>query len=372
MEWARERTNGYLARSVDERRARAAGASVRVVIGVVLLTLLPALYPRTASYRGLWAGYVIWACVTVWLVWKDVAPRIRPLLTGLVDSALLTFVVHRTGSLTTMWVWLYFFQGLFNTLLVGRATGLTLAVVGSLSYAGIVLCERAGLLPYGPDAPPWADRVVPDEAASIVAAMLLPLLLVGSTAIAGKVVEDDRRRERALVAANHRLEELSRRDPLTQLYNRRHLMSRLEEELRARLADQPLSVAMIDLDGFKRVNDLWGHLEGDRMLVEIGRALGATSRESDVVGRYGGDEIVVVMPRTDLAAARRAAERFRTAIRQVGGSLDPQAPVTASVGVALARAGEEARALLQRADALAYEAKRDGGDRVVVEGSASA
>jgi diguanylate cyclase (GGDEF)-like protein len=123
---------------------------------------------------------------------------------------------------------------------------------------------------------------------------------------------------------------------------------------------------MIDLDGFKRVNDLLGHEAGDRLLTDIAGALTAETRAVDLVSRYGGDEFVVLLP--DLAPERAlpVAERVVRAIEKVGSARWPTTPVTASVGIALSRLDDDLGSLLRRADAEAYAAKRAGGNRISI------
>src|SRR5690606_19886099 len=113
----------------------------------------------------------------------------------------------------------------------------------------------------------------------------------------------------ALETANAQLELLSQRDPLTDLYNRRHLVERLDQELRHVRRGRDVTFLMIDLDGFKRVNDLHGHLVGDAMLRRVAEAMRETMRETDVVGRWGGDELGVLLPDTALEEAAIAAQR---------------------------------------------------------------
>jgi len=151
-------------------------------------------------------------------------------------------------------------------------------------------------------------------------------------------------------------------DPLTGALNRRGIMSTLEQELAAHERDlQPLSVLMVDLDDFKRINDTFGHSAGDRALVAIAHRIQRTLRESDYLGRSGGDEFVAVLPGADEDQARIIVERLRKSIR-AGAARDPSSP-TASIGIAAApEDGWEAAALLDRADARLYEEKRRRGD----------
>jgi diguanylate cyclase (GGDEF)-like protein len=146
------------------------------------------------------------------------------------------------------------------------------------------------------------------------------------------------------------------------VYSHRHLQDRVRQETaRAARAHSPLSLLMIDLDDFKRVNDEHGHQAGDRVLRAIAGALRAAVRTSDVVARYGGDEFVVIMPDTDGPEASHVAERASAA---VAGLAHPMTDgsivhVTCSVGLALhPRDGHTGRALLQAADAAMYTDKR--------------
>ena len=155
-------------------------------------------------------------------------------------------------------------------------------------------------------------------------------------------------------------------DPLTGLPNRRSLTTELEREHALARRGRPVfSVLLLDVDHFKGVNDARGHAAGDRVLQEIARRLRARARTSDVVGRWGGEEFLVVAPDTDVSGARILAEGLRAAIAEtpmVVGS--GRVRVTASVGVA-AWERETVDELLGRADQALYEAKAAGRDQVV-------
>jgi len=165
-----------------------------------------------------------------------------------------------------------------------------------------------------------------------------------------------------------RYEFLARTDPLTGCANRRTLLEKLHSEIeRARRYGLALSVLMIDLDHFKRVNDTRGHLTGDDALRQVAQLLRSVMRSVDVVARYGGEEFLVVLPETAAAGAMSFAERVRERVADhdfaAGG--DPLS-VTVSVGVATVDPGTETDAddLLARADAALYRAKRDGRNLV--------
>jgi diguanylate cyclase (GGDEF)-like protein len=158
-------------------------------------------------------------------------------------------------------------------------------------------------------------------------------------------------------------------DELTGLFNVRQFHARLENEIeRAERFGTPLSLVMLDIDKFKAVNDTYGHQQGDRVLVEVARVLRRLSRDVDLPARYGGEEMAVVLPQTDVRGAEQGAERMRAAIeatqipRLDGGGL---LPITASFGVASfpAQAADKT-ALIAAADAALYRAKRGGRNRV--------
>ena len=156
------------------------------------------------------------------------------------------------------------------------------------------------------------------------------------------------------------MDRLSRTDALTGLHNRRHAEEvLLAHEHGSRRHGYPLTVLLLDIDHFKQVNDLQGHPAGDAVLRTIATCLTSTVRREDLVGRWGGEEFVVIAPHTDAAAARSLGERLRSAVCLTS------AGVTISIGGASA-VGAAADVLVPLADANLYEAKRGGRDRVHV------
>jgi diguanylate cyclase (GGDEF)-like protein len=161
--------------------------------------------------------------------------------------------------------------------------------------------------------------------------------------------------------------ELAHRDALTGLHNRRHA----DEELPAALATAaargtPVSIALVDLDHFKRVNDTLSHETGDRVLRRVAEVLVAAAPADAVVARHGGEEFLVLLPDTDDTDARRACERIRTAVSQAGWSpVTGGLPVTCSIGVTTVTGpGTAPASALAAADRYLYAAKRSGRDRV--------
>ncbi len=193
-------------------------------------------------------------------------------------------------------------------------------------------------------------------------------------AVAGSVavlldLSDHLALEESLREANRMLAQQAFVDPLTTLFNRAYLHDALEREVaRARRYGTPLSVLMIDLDGFKRVNDVWGHGAGDEVLRAVARELRAAVRDADVLTRYGGDEFCVLLPNTDADAARLAADRIRDRVRGMAVGPDGATRLGATCGLATNAdldLDHGPDALVFLADGALMVAKRAGGDRVL-------
>ncbi len=183
-----------------------------------------------------------------------------------------------------------------------------------------------------------------------------------------RTTRDELTRRVVEVEALHaRLRDQATRDPLTGLLNRRYLDETLPRELAsARRSGSVLTLAVLDIDHFKRVNDQHGHAVGDLVLVELGRLLGGRSRTSDVACRYGGEEFVVVLRGARLSDGVRRADEWRKgfAASKVSAG-EEEVRTTLSAGVAEWQPGETADELFVRADAALYAAKRAGRNRTV-------
>jgi diguanylate cyclase (GGDEF)-like protein len=159
-------------------------------------------------------------------------------------------------------------------------------------------------------------------------------------------------------------ETLASTDPLTGIPNRRAYLERVAEAVDAAAWGHQTVVCLVDLDGFKAVNDAGGHAAGDAMLRAVGVALGGAVRETDTVARLGGDEFAVLADISVAFSGDVLAERLRDAVARIG----RLSGVTASVGVAEVQPGDDVEDLMHRADAAMYRSKNAGGDRVTVLG----
>ena len=172
--------------------------------------------------------------------------------------------------------------------------------------------------------------------------------------------------ERSLKETNRKLVLLSDTDSLTGLYNRRYTDGVLEQEIKqAERYGDPLTVALIDIDNFKQVNDTYGHACGDKALVAVARQIRKCIREVDVAGRYGGEEFLLVFPKLAIDDATNVMERLRSNMESIVVE-GKNGLVTISVGIVDHHPGETLSRLLSRADKLLYRAKQGGRNQIVV------
>ncbi|MHC4822182.1 MAG: sensor domain-containing diguanylate cyclase, partial [Planctomycetota bacterium] len=240
----------------------------------------------------------------------------------------------------------------------------------------------------GTDAPLLRDLGVSQVAASPVDLLgRTHGLLVSDNLFSGRVLEDHDSAMMGILSAElalgienlllhkqtAKLRSLAERDELTGVNNRRNLMALFQRELdRARRYGSQLSVAMVDIDFFKSFNDTYGHQAGDEVLRTISQVLVAASREIDIIGRYGGEEFVALLPETGISQASVYAERLRRRVELRGEDLlsrfDKTKPLTISVGLtqALPRDGDDIELVIARVDTALYDAKEQGRNRVVV------
>lgn len=174
---------------------------------------------------------------------------------------------------------------------------------------------------------------------------------------------------RAILAQAH---ELANTDVLTFLPNRRKIIASLQEEvIRSNRYGMPLSISILDLDHFKRVNDTYGHTAGDEVLRSVAARLRNYIRHPDTLGRYGGEEFLIVLPNSEMQAAAEQASRLCQQVRKLRIDVNENVlSMTISIGIAQFRIGQESwEEFLHRADEAMYKAKNAGRDRwVVAEG----
>ena len=217
---------------------------------------------------------------------------------------------------------------------------------GDMCFPMLVAGEAVGVFGVAPD-PPLPE---PQRVALAAAAALLAVSVKNADLF-------------------HKLHETSVRDSLTGCANRAHAMAVIEAELsRSRRAKVPLSLIMFDLDHFKQINDQFGHLCGDAVLMTVGERLNETLRGGDLKCRYGGEEFLILLPDTTLAGAERAAEQVRGRLEERAVSWNDQnVQVTASFGLTAALPDElNVAAIIGRADEALYRAKASGRNRVCV------
>jgi diguanylate cyclase (GGDEF)-like protein len=332
-------------RGLDRRRATLTAAAIYG--GAVLLNFGEALLPGGATPAigpGLGALAVLVAVALVgpalpdWAIWA-----LGPLGAALAGAAVATTQTVGDEAVLYVWpaVWVATFFG-------SRAT------VGLVAWIGAV--HAAALLSL-PD-----ELASPDRWIDVMAAVTVVCAFV-------RVLSGQRE---ALV---RRLAAEAREDALTGLLNRRGFTERLEVEVaRAHRDGAGLALVMLDLDGFKAVNDREGHEMGDRVLARIGAILAATIRDGDVAARIGGEEFVLVLPREGAREAAVVAERVRALSagpeRRASHGVPGGASLTLSAGVAAASAPHDGADLLERADRALYAAKAAGRDRVMVDAPA--
>jgi diguanylate cyclase (GGDEF)-like protein len=247
---------------------------------------------------------------------------------------------------------LVYFMGIFAILeshFLGQAR---LSKILGILYVGLLLM----MLPLG---------LLPPITLTMSQVLLFSAVLGGSLYFYSSLVSQLVRSQSSEVG---KLQSMAATDALTGLTNRRQFNSRLHEEVaRVRRHETPLSLALFDLDDFKRLNDFYGHPMGDRILKELGKLVRQNIRESDLPARYGGEEFAIILPETAELEAYELLERIRLLVAQTVFCL-PENPLTISISVGVAQL--EARQhtsfeLVELADKALYEAKRQGKNKVV-------
>jgi diguanylate cyclase (GGDEF)-like protein len=244
-----------------------------------------------------------------------------------------------------------------------RMTPRQATLAWTLTAIGVCAIFLNSAIPIGLPAATASERL---------AAAMCFVVMIGQCAFLGLYGDALRRklyrRGVELSEAYQRIEQLAELDELTGTFNRRCIMRMLQDEIvRARRGNTACSIALLDLDWFKRVNDAYGHPAGDEVLRTFAISIFANIRQVDKFGRYGGEEFLLVLPDTAEDVAARILDRLRRIIGDLDWSAFSQSmQVTISVGVAQLRPDETADGLLARADRALYKAKAEGRDRIAI------
>jgi diguanylate cyclase (GGDEF)-like protein len=315
-----------------------------LVLTPVLLGFAPFGAAGAASRRPRVADLAVWAAAAAALIVYWLAPEGRGVRAYFGPMLVLPFVLFIAARPSQRWT----------------------AAAVALAAVTLAAAVTRGRPPFGA-LPPRDAVILAQEFIFIMSLVALGLsaLLARFRALNEQLEERVAARTAELQHANARLSELASHDELTGLYNRRGLFELAQREFaRARRTGRSLALVMADLDHFKEVNDRYGHLAGDEVLKRCAAAHAKLARASDLCGRFGGEEFLLLAPETDLDGAKALAERIRQSLRELGrGGI----AVTASFGVTVM--GEVDRSfddVLKRADDALYRAKQAGRDRVVV------
>ncbi|KGM40809.1 hypothetical protein JY96_14190 [Aquabacterium sp. NJ1] len=324
---------------------------------------------------GMFTPFAIIALVSVWLLRDKMVTQIPTLvgeclvvISGALAAACLAYLLTNSRAATSQ----YYHVGLMVVIMYGNVVQrlrFWFAVAFSLTVYAIHI---GGVMMV----PAFNPRLILPIALLIGATMVFTLM-------ANYALERDERRQyllslrrkhllQDLGEVQQRLQQLSRMDTLTGLFNRRHFQQYLEQTWQRAQYDQtPVAVLMLDVDHFKQYNDRYGHPVGDQCLMQVAHAMqDSLRRPGDLVARYGGEEFIAVLPGADKDTAHQAAERIREAIIKQGIVHEASATaamVTASIGVVSCRAreGVQEQDLIAAADSALYKAKQAGRNQVV-------
>ncbi|HVM91525.1 MAG TPA: GGDEF domain-containing protein [Terriglobales bacterium] len=344
-------------------------AKVRIAIAFLLL-FIPAIdaiffdFDRKESYvgLGLTSATLLLSLVVFFLVAREYRPAWMHFITSafdisLVSGALVVFLfLDRPHTAVNSKV---VFEGYFlaiagTSLRYDKRVCITAGLLAFAEYLGIVYFAASHWDLNNPSYSPFVYGMFDwsNEVSRLVILLTASVLSL------------------AVVARSQKLLHAATTDPLTGLHNRGYIDDRFANELsRARRYNKPLTVAVIDADHFKLLNDTYGHPAGDRVLQQIAATLRSSFRQSDTAGRYGGEEFVVILPETDIETAQRKLESLRETIAATSISIPPRGEkicVTVCAGLSsYPEDGEDSAALFALADDRMFQAKKEGRNRVV-------
>jgi diguanylate cyclase len=307
---------------------------VVVPINLLLLTLIRSGWSRRLQDPAMTVLQYSLALVAISLAYVAVRPGDRGLVLGLITLVMVFGMYNHTPR---------------QTLLVGAST---IAVLGPC----MLVLSHLDPVYY-----PTARELLRFE----LLAGTVPVLIYASNQLA-QWRDRLRLQRRELEAALAKVQELATRDSLTGLYNRRHMQELLDVSVgRLERYGERFSVAIIDLDHFKRINDTFGHRVGDEVLVSFARVAAAVLRETDVLARWGGEEFIMLFPNSHATQAMAPLQRLRAQLYdEVVCQAHPELRVSFSAGISIHVASSTLGHTLERADAALYEAKHQGRNRI--------
>lgn len=286
------------------------------------------------------------------------------------EVTLTTYLIWEIGGMSWLGSFFYIYTIVHASMFLPRRQALIITGLASSLGIAQALAEWHGWIPVR-NLLPLMETTRHNSRYMFITIMVMPVAGYWSVGLAvGPLAEVLRNKARRLQVALEEERELRIRastDSLTGLYNHSFALNRLLELLEQRQLDSaPLAVAMIDIDGFKAINDRSGHLIGDQCLLATADAMRTAALPGDILGRYGGDEFLAILPASDGASALAFAERVLNDVQSKRGR-NALRDLSISIGVSAFPAdGRYADDLISRADERMYEAKRLGGDRICV------
>jgi diguanylate cyclase (GGDEF)-like protein len=338
------------------------------------------------------ANLLMLACVGM-LHWLDAAgatnhPYVWPWTLSSVGGMVVVFALIRSGRVThwrdpslTMQQMLYaiLFAGL-GYCITGSARAVVIPILAvvlmfgmfGMSLRQVTVVGVYTLVVFGAGGVFWLRHPLPNEPAGVEVAhmMIVSIMIAGVVLLTGRLHgmrERSRRQRAALSTALERIRELATRDELTGCFNRRAMLERMaEESLRCVRSGSPMCLVLLDLDHFKHINDIHGHAAGDVVLRGFAELTRGQLRSTDVLGRWGGEEFLLMLGSTDAEQGQQCVMRVLNKLASAHFDAGPaRLAVTSSAGMAECRGGESIVAAIERADKALYRAKSEGRNRLV-------
>ncbi|MBM2810804.1 MAG: diguanylate cyclase [Chloroflexi bacterium] len=314
--------------------------------------------PTQAFYQVAIYGLCVFMAIFS-LLWHSLLPErflgpTKLLAKSLIDTLFVTLLIQYTGEEQSPFFFLYYLVLLAVALSLG--VRYTFLMSGVMTIAFVVMSGVAIL-----------RLILEPKAFIVVWAYIVSLWLVAY--LAAFLASEAEKARKRVSDAKSQVENFSRVDWLTGLYNMKHFDTVSAQELaRAERYGHPLSVMMLDSDNLKLINDRHGHQRGDQHIMDLSRTITHHCRVSDTAIRYGGDEFIMLMPETDTMGARFLAERIRAAVEEQGLEVNGRTvPTTVSIGIASTpKDATDAMGLVARADAALYASKEAGRNRVTI------